>query len=54
MELFIHRTEDHDWVELTLDGKEFHKGHEVPDHVWVELLRKAGVEVSNAYFEQED
>ncbi len=41
------RTNHDDWRELSTDGLGGieHAGHSVPEHVWINLLRAAGVEV---------
>lgn len=35
-----------DWYILTVDGKEVHTGHEIPDFVWIEVLKSAGIKVT--------
>lgn len=43
--LEVHEWEAGDWVELWLDGQLHFDGHSVPDFVWLEMLRRAGVRV---------
>lgn len=45
-----------DWIEIwdADTGKEIHRGHSVPDFVWIDLLRQAGVNVTEEDIESDD
>ncbi len=45
------RTNEDDWRELSTDGLGGieHAGHSVPEFVWLDVLRAAGVEVEVVY-----
>jgi len=37
-----------DWAAVYVDGASIHQGHSVPPFVWVDVLRRCGVEVLDA------
>lgn len=56
MRLLIRDWTNGDWVEVidAEDGTVIHRGHSVPDFVWIELLQNAGVHVVEEDVEGED
>lgn len=50
MEIVL-RTNEDDWRELYVVSGEHpgHSGHDIPEYVWIELLKAAGVEVEEVF-----
>lgn len=47
-------SESGDWAVIKIDGKSEYEGHSIADHQWLEILMKAGIEVSSKEVSNED
>lgn len=54
MKIELIENESGDWVIVKKDGKVYHEGHDVPNHIWLELLNESGVESSSSFISDED
>lgn len=43
-----------DWEILSVDGVVFYKGHSIPNHIWLDLLKNMGNEIQTEEISDED